>query len=73
MIQNEPLDLEKAKAIVKEAEGLGIGILLMLDDSIDCYSKNNLFREQVGERKAYIKRYIGESTFCKRLPHVSVR
>ncbi|MFQ7468880.1 HAD hydrolase family protein [Amedibacillus dolichus] len=51
LIQNEPLDLEKAKAIVKEAEGLGIGILLMLDDSIDCYSKNNLFREQVGERK----------------------
>ena len=41
LIHNEPLDLEKAKAIVKEAEGLGIGILLMLDDSIDCYSKNN--------------------------------
>ena len=48
---NIPLDLSKAKAIVKEAEENNVGILLMLDDSIRCYSKNNLFREQVGERK----------------------
>lgn len=48
---NLPLDLEKAKAICKEAESLGYGILLMLDDSIDCYAKNDKFREQVGDRK----------------------
>ena len=51
LIENTPLDLEKAKKIVKEAESLGIGILLMLDDSKKCYSKNDLFRNQVGERK----------------------
>lgn len=51
LIHNLPMDLEKAKAIVKEAEELGYGILLMLDDSIDVYMKNDKFREQVGERK----------------------
>lgn len=48
---NIPLDLEKAKAICKEAESLGYGLLLMLNDSIDCFAKNDKFREQVGERK----------------------
>lgn len=48
---NMPLDLEKAKAICKEAEALGYGLLLMLNDSIDCFAKNDKFREQVGERK----------------------
>ena len=51
LVENTPLDLEKAKTIVKEAEALGIGILLMLDDSKKCYSKNDLFRKQVGDRK----------------------
>ena len=51
VVMNTPLELEKAKAIVKQAEELGVGILLMLDDSIKCYSKNDLFREQVGDRQ----------------------
>jgi Cof subfamily protein (haloacid dehalogenase superfamily) len=51
LVQNLPLDLIKAKAILQEAEQLGYGILLMLDDSINVYAKNNLFREQVGSRK----------------------
>lgn len=48
---NIPLDLSKAKAICHQAEELGYGLLLMLDDSINCYAKNVLFREQVGERQ----------------------
>lgn len=48
---NIPLDLEKAKAICKQAESLGYGLLLMLNDSIDCFANNDKFREQVGERK----------------------
>lgn len=51
LLHNIPLDLEKAKAIVKQADSLGYGVLLMLDDSIDCYSKNDKFRQQVGDRK----------------------
>lgn len=61
LVHNIPLDLEKAKAIVKEAESLGVGILLMLDDSIDVYSKNDLFRSQVGERKEPTNYIIDEN------------
>lgn len=51
VVVNVPLDLEKAKAIVKEADSLGYGYLLMLDDSTDCWSTNDKFREQVGPRQ----------------------
>lgn len=51
LYHNIPLDRKKALTIIHQAEELGIGILLMLDDSVDCYAKNDLFREQVGERK----------------------
>lgn len=50
LVRNIPLELNKAKALIKEAEALGYGVLLMLDDSIDVYAKNDLFREQAGER-----------------------
>lgn len=58
---HNPLDLEKAKDIIKEVDALGYGILLMLDDSIDVYMKNDRFREQVGERKEPTK-YILDPT-----------
>lgn len=50
LVENRPLDLTKAKAICHQAEELGYGILLMLDDSIRCYSKNDDFRKQMKER-----------------------
>lgn len=50
LVENRPLDLAKAKAICKQADALGYGLLLMLDDSLRCYSKDNRFREQMGER-----------------------
>ena len=51
VVMNIPLDLEKAKTIIRQAEELNIGILLMLDDSKKCYSKNDLFVQQVGPRQ----------------------
>lgn len=51
LIKNEPLDPEKAKAILKEEVELGYGALLMLDDSIKCYSKDDAFRQQCGPRQ----------------------
>ncbi len=51
LVSNKPLDLEKSKAIIKQADELGYGVLLMLDDSIDCYSKDELFVEQCGPRQ----------------------
>ena len=51
LIQNASLPLPQAIALCKEAEQCGYGVLLMLDDSIRVYSKNDLFLKQVGERK----------------------
>lgn len=51
IIQNLPLDHEKAMAIIERAESLGYGILLIVDDSIDVYAKNDLFVRQVGPRQ----------------------
>ena len=51
IIQNIPLDYIEAMKIIKKAEDLGYGILLMVDDSIDVYAKNDLFIKQVGERQ----------------------
>lgn len=51
LVHNQPLDLQKAIAICKQADQLGYGVLLMLDDSMDCYAKNDLFRQQVIERQ----------------------
>ncbi len=61
LVRNTPLDLQKAKAIVNEAKALGYGYLLMLDDSIDCYSENDLFRQQVGDRQEPTNYIIDEN------------
>lgn len=57
LVENRPLDSDKAKAICKQAEQLGYGVLLMLDDSICCYGKDDKFREQMGER-------LEPTTYC---------
>lgn len=51
LVENIPLDLEKAKALIREAESLNIGVMVLLDDSIKVYAKNDLFNQQSGERQ----------------------
>ncbi|MFV0393974.1 MAG: HAD family hydrolase [Coprobacillaceae bacterium] len=51
LIENKPLQRKQALAIVEQAESLGYGILIALDDSKDVYSKNDLFLKQAGRRK----------------------
>lgn len=58
LVRNIPLDLEKAKALIKEADALGIGLLLQLNDSIDVYAKNDLFRQQAGPRQEPTRYFI---------------
>ncbi len=70
LICNAPLDLSKAKALIAQADQLGYGILLALDDSIDCYSKNDLFRQQVGERQEDTRYYIDPSLNYDTLTHI---
>ncbi len=60
LLDNKPLDLEKSKAIIKEAKQLGIGYLIAIDDSIDVYSEDDLFRQQVGPRQEDTTYYIEE-------------
>ncbi len=62
LIENTPLDRQKAIALYEEAKALGFGILVAIDDSIDVYSENDLFRQQVGERKE-LTRYFIDSNF----------
>ena len=51
LIQNVPLDLEKAKAVAKQADELGYGILFQVDDSIKVVTKDHKFQDQVGDRQ----------------------
>ncbi len=51
LLHNRPLDTEKARAIINQADELGYGVLVMLDDSIKVWAKDNRFVEQVGERQ----------------------
>ncbi|MGM9947188.1 HAD-IIB family hydrolase [Floccifex sp.] len=51
LVQNIPLDLEKSKAIAKQALQLGYGVLFMLDDSVNVYTKDHTFQDQCGNRQ----------------------
>ena len=51
LVVNIPLDIIKARAICKQAEQLGYGVLVATDDSIDVYAKDDTFIKQVGERQ----------------------
>ena len=44
LVQNIPLDLEKSKAIARQALSLGYGVLFALDDSIKVYTKDHTFQ-----------------------------
>lgn len=51
LVQNIPLDLDKSKAIARQALSLGYGVLFALDDSIKVYTLDHTFQNQVGDRK----------------------
>lgn len=61
LVENIPLDREKSIALCKQAEILGCGVLIAIDDSKDVYSTSNLFIQQVGFRKEPT-RYIIDRT-----------
>lgn len=51
LIVNHPLDKQLALSFIEELERSKIGYLVSLDNSINVYSKNHLFIEQMGLRK----------------------
>ena len=50
IIDNVPLELEKAKNMLRHADEHGIGWILMLDDSDNVYMRDLRFLEQAGRR-----------------------
>ena len=61
LLKNEPLDLELAKEIIRECNRSNIGVLLQLEDSINLYGYNDLFRQQVGGRSEPTEYIIDEN------------
>ena len=51
MVKNEPLDKEKALALLNEANQLDLGTLVAFDDSIDVFMNDERFIKQVGLRQ----------------------
>jgi len=51
LIENMPLDHDTAQALIRHAEADGRGMLLLLDDSYECWMKDFRFLEQVGLRQ----------------------
>ncbi|MDO5109083.1 MAG: HAD-IIB family hydrolase [Erysipelotrichaceae bacterium] len=51
LIKNSPLDREKALTVIHEADDLGYGILVAVNDSTDVVMRDRRFLEQFGERR----------------------
>ena len=51
LVRNSPLDREKALTVIHEADDLGYGILVAVNDSIDVVMRDRRFLEQFGERR----------------------
>ena len=51
LVRNAPLDREKALTVIHEADDLGYGILVAVNDSIDVVMRDHRFLEQFGERR----------------------
>lgn len=50
IIKNEPLDINRVRALINECESNNIGYLITRDDSEKAYHKNDLFVKQSGGR-----------------------
>lgn len=70
LLKNLPLPREQAIEIIDQAEALGYGVLVMLDDSIDVYTRNDDFRKQCGERKEPTNYIIDPSFDIHQVPDI---
>ena len=60
-LENIPLDAEGCRKIIRQAEELGYGWCIAIDDTKDVYMTDDLFLRQVGKRKEPT-RYIIDDT-----------
>lgn len=61
LIENAPLDFDKAVALCNEASELGFGLLIATDDSIDVTMVNDDFINQVGFRQEPTRYFLNQS------------
>ena len=61
LIENRPLDHEKAVALCEEAQAKGFGILISPSDSIDVIMLNDDFINQVGYRKEPTRYFLTQN------------
>lgn len=61
LVENRPLNHQKAVALCEEAQRLGYGILIAPNDSIDVLMIDNLFINQVGYRQEPTRYFINQN------------
>lgn len=61
LIENKPLDRQKAIALCQEAHQKGFGLLISPNDSIDVIMNDELFIQQVGYRKEPTRYFFDSS------------
>lgn len=68
VVENRPLDREKALHICKMASEAGYGVLISFDDSESVLMKDRLFLEQSGERKEPTRYILQENLDLDSIP-----
>lgn len=70
LLKNSPLNHEKAVSLCLEAEKVGFGILIAIDDSIDVRMRNMHFIEQVGFRKEPTRYFLNTHLSYEQFPEI---
>ncbi|MCD7892904.1 MAG: HAD-IIB family hydrolase [Erysipelotrichaceae bacterium] len=65
LIENRPLDFDKAVALCEEAQSLGCGILISPSDSVDVLMIDDLFINQVGYRQEPTRYFLNQNITYK--------
>jgi len=68
VVKNAPLRREQALALVKQADELGMGVLVSPDDSIDVVCRDEKFVEQVGLRREPTRYFLRRDMAWEDLP-----
>ncbi|MCD7809877.1 MAG: HAD family hydrolase [Erysipelotrichaceae bacterium] len=70
LIENRPLNHEKAVALCEEAQSLGLGILISPSDSIDVLMIDDLFINQVGYRQEPTRYFLKQNITYKDIKNI---
>ena len=69
LIENKPLDHQKAIALCQQAQSLGYGVLVSTGDNIDVIMRDEKFIEQVGYRQEPTRYFLDKSLKYEDIPN----